>query len=109
MLKRIDGREEAAPRRGSEDVDGIRRNPDDELLEAGLESFLQAPEELDALRRVRNVHEHPRQVVAVGLPLLLPEPVDRLGLGRHGTEPLLEFEQRVGDQVRRHRLAVIEP
>jgi hypothetical protein len=34
---------------------------------------------------------------------------DRLRLGGYGAEPLLQFEQGVGDDVVGHGLAVIEP
>jgi len=58
---------------------------------------------------VRDVYKDPDQVIAVRLAFVPPEAADRLRLGRHGPEPLLQFEQSVGDKIIGHGLAVIEP
>jgi len=58
---------------------------------------------------VRDIHEDPDEIVAIRLALVAPEAADRLRLGRHGPESLLQFEQGVGDEVVGYGLAVIEP
>ncbi|MGO8902139.1 MAG: hypothetical protein ACLQU5_27900 [Isosphaeraceae bacterium] len=46
---------------------------------------------------VGDVYKDPDQVNAVRLAFVPPEAADRPRLGRHGPEPLLQFEQGVGD------------
>lgn len=58
---------------------------------------------------LRDVHEDPDQVIAVRFTLVSPQTTDRLCLGRHRPEPLLQLKQRLGHDFVGDGLAVIEP
>ena len=78
--------------------DQVRRQPDVELLKAGLEPVLELDEELAALRIVSDIHEHANQIVPIALALVPPLPADCLRLARNCPKPLLQFEQRVNNR-----------
>src|SRR5208283_188011 len=89
--------------------DQVCRHPDVELLESSFELFLEFQEELAMLRLVADVDEDADQIVAIRFPFLAPVSSDRLGFAGDSTEPLLQFEQGLGDDLVRDWLAVIEP
>jgi len=90
-----------------QDFDRVGRHPDVDLLESRLQSLLELKEKPTIFGLVRDVYEEPNQVVAVRLAFVTPEAADRLRLTRHRSEVLLQFQQSVGDEIIRHRLAVI--
>jgi hypothetical protein len=92
----------------SKHVQRVGRYPKVDLLESFLGALFEFHKELAVSRDIRNVHEHSNQVVAKALPLVLSESANGLSFARDGPEPLLQFEQRIGNQVVRNGLSVIE-
>ena len=67
-------------------------------MEAEFELLFEMLEELSVGRRIRYVHEHPHQLVAVRLTLVMPAALNDLRLGRNGAELLFDFEEGIGNQ-----------
>jgi hypothetical protein len=86
----------------------VSRHPDLNLLESLLHPLLELEKEPAMFGLVRDVYKDPDQVIAVRLAFAPPEAANRLRLGRHGPEPLFQFEQSLGDKIIRHGFAVIE-
>jgi hypothetical protein len=93
----------------SKQFNQVSCHPDVDLLEFGLELFLELQEELPMRRRIGHIDEDADQVVTIGFSFMTPVSENRLGLARDGSEALFQFEQGVGDRFLGDGPAVNEP
>ena len=65
--------------------------------------------EVPVLLRVRNIHENAHQFVAIHLTRVLPLAFYPLGFRGDSAKLATKFNERVGNEVIRHRTAIIKP
>ena len=97
------------PRGKSDHVDCVRRHPDVDLFEAGLEALFELTEELPVFRLVSDIDGHAQGIIPINLFSMLPKAADDLGLPSNCSKLAPQLKQCLADQFLRHGLPIIEP
>jgi len=96
-------------RPGLFDLDAMAHHPQFKLLETRFPAVLELPHPLPVRAGVGDVHDQPDEIVPVNYGAVAPVAFDLLGLVAGGTEPIDDFENCVGNPLRRDVAPVIEP